>query len=152
MNRLPKGLNIIFGDRSKSLKVESCYEQEAKPWPDWITNPECWNRQEFIACVSAYLHHKNGDIAIADGHLLGILAAQIDMYVECIMKIRKEGLVTTFNAGMTSGPNPCVTIADKALYRCVQIMKELELSPKSRTGYSASYQRSKKLQRLLDGP
>jgi phage terminase small subunit len=50
------------------------------------------------------------------------------------------------------GPNPHMTIADKALNRIVQIMKELELSPKSRSGYRSNYEMSPELKRFLEGP
>jgi phage terminase small subunit len=152
MSRLPEGLNIIRGERRKSCRLALDHDLNAAVVPDWITNPHSWDRNEFIESASGYLHQKNGSVDIADRHLLGILASQIEIYIECVMRLRKDGLVTSFNAGMTSGPNPHIAIADKALNRSVQIMKELELSPKSREGYKSNSQRSSELQRLLDGP
>ena len=81
-----------------------------------------------------------------------MLASQIDIYVESVLKLRSEGLVVTFNGGVTLGPNPYMAIADRALYRSLQVMKELELSPKARDGYQSSRQISPDLQCLLDGP
>jgi phage terminase small subunit len=81
-----------------------------------------------------------------------MLASQIEIYVESILKLRSDGLVIAFNGGMTMGPNPYMAIADRALYRSVQVMKELELSPKSRDGYQSTRQLSPELQSLLDGP
>ena len=52
----------------------------------------------------------------------------------------------------TVNRNPHMTIADKALNRIVQIMKELELSPKSRSGYRSNYEMSPELKRFLEGP
>ena len=152
MSRLPEGLNIIRSDRDRPRRQAWIQDRPVAPMPDWIANPQSWNQQEFIAATSAYLYQKNGNVDIADGHLLGILASQIEIYVECVMKLRADGLVTTFNGGMTSGPSPHIAIADKVLHRCVQIMKELELSPKSRDGYKSNYQCSPELQSLLDGP
>ena len=50
------------------------------------------------------------------------------------------------------GPNPYMAIADRALCRSVQVMKELELSPKSRDGYKSTRQLSPEILSLLDGP
>jgi phage terminase small subunit len=81
-----------------------------------------------------------------------MLASQIEIYVQSISKLRSDGLVTAFNGGMTMGPNPYMAIADRALCRSVQVMKELELSPKSRDGYQSTRQLSPEILSLLDGP
>lgn len=117
----------------------------------WLEHPERWDRSVFIADASSYLRQKNGGIDAADGHLLSMLASQIDIYVESILRVRADGLLATFNGGATVGPNPYLTIADRALYRSVQVMKELELSPKSRDGYSSAHQISPELRNLLEG-
>ncbi len=119
---------------------------------DWIDRPEKWDRTMFITNASNYLQKKNGGLDTADRHLLSMLASQIDIYVESILKLRSDGLVMAYNGGMTMGPNPYMAIADRALYRSVQVMKELELSPKSRDGYLSTRQLSPELQSLLDGP
>ena len=81
-----------------------------------------------------------------------MLASQIEIYVESILKLREDGLVMAFNGGVTVGPNPHMAIADKALYRSLQVMKELELSPKSRDGYRSIRQISPDIASLLNGP
>lgn len=119
---------------------------------DWIDHPEKWDRTLFIANASSYLNKKNGGLDTADRHLISMLASQIEIYVESISKLRSDGLVMAFNGGMTVGPNPYMAIADRALYRSVQVMKELELSPKSRDGYQSTRQLSPEIRSLLDGP
>jgi phage terminase small subunit len=81
-----------------------------------------------------------------------MLASQIEIYVESILKLRAEGLVMAFNGGVTVGPNPYMAIADRALYRSLQVMKELELSPKARDGYQSARRTSSDISSLFDGP
>ena len=45
-----------------------------------------------------------------------------------------------------------MTIADKAINRVIQIMKELELSPKARAAKPTPKEISPELKRLLAGP
>jgi hypothetical protein len=122
------------------------------PTSDWIDRPEQWDRTMFIAKAINYLKKKNGCLDTADRHLLCMLASQIEIYVESILKLRSDGLVMAFNGGMTMGPNQYMAIADRPLYRSVQVMKELELSQKSRDGYQSRQQPTPELQSLLDGP
>ncbi len=89
---------------------------------------------------------------MADMQLVGMLASQIDIYVSSVKELKISGLVINFNNGVTVGSNPHMTIADKALNRVIQIMKELELSPKSRSGYRSNYEMSPELKRFLEGP
>lgn len=149
---LPTGLHIVQGVRGQSKHSRS-QDREAMPnFADWLDYPESWDRQKFLNDTSHYLNAKNCGIGIGDSHLLRMLASQIEIYIQSVVKLKNEGLVTGFNGGITSGPNPYITIADKSLNRCLQLMKELELSPKSRDGYQPKLQRTPELQSLLDGP
>ena len=66
--------------------------------------------------------------------LIGMLTHQIDLYVECLRQIAEKGLVAEYNKGVTSGPSLYFSMADKALNRILQIMKELGLTPGHRVG------------------
>jgi phage terminase small subunit len=149
--KLPENFHIV---RGRTQRIEHFVQGEcrADTTSDWLEHPERWDRAKFIAHATSYMQQKNGGIDTADGHLLSMLASQIDIYVESVLKLRSEGLVVTFNGGVTLGPNPYMAIADRALYRSLQVMKELELSPKARDGYQSSRQISPDLQCLLDGP
>jgi len=150
--KLPGNLNIIRGRPKKRTEHDSLIQPTDDPTSDWLDHPEKWDRALFIANSARYLARKNGGIDAADKHLLSMLASQIEIYVESIIRLRTEGLVITFNGGVTVGPNPHTAIADRALYRSVQVMKELELSPKSRAGYQSTRQISPAISRLLAGP
>ncbi len=150
--KLPANLHMISGRPDTRLESKELPLQMTDPTSDWLEHPERWDRTVFISCASNYLGQKNGGIDMADAHLLSMLASQIEIYVESILKLRAEGLVMTFNGGVTIGPNPHMAIADRALYRSLQVMKELELSPKSRDGYKSTSQISPELKSLLEGP
>ena len=119
---------------------------------NWINHPNQWSQTDFILQTKQYLTNKNGGIDSADEHLLCMLATQIDVYVKSIIAIQKEGMIASFNGGVTLGPNPHLAIADRALYRSLQVMKELELSPKSRDGYRPASRMSAEIKLFLDGP
>jgi len=146
-SKLPSNLNIIKSKRVKTVDVVEMPEV-----PDWFNQPELWSKEDFLTKTQNYLFKKNSVLDLADQQLLTILASQIEIYISSIGDLKKSGLVINFNNGVTVGPNPHVNIADKALNRIVQIMKELELSPKARAGYRSNYEMSPELKRLLEGP
>ena len=146
-SKLPSNLNII-----KESKSSSSVEPDEASISTWLDEPGSWNRKNFLEKTQTYLFKKNGVLDMADIQLIGMLASQIEIYVSSVQELKSSGLVINFNNGVTMGPNPHMTIADKALNRIVQIMKELELSPKSRSGYRSNYEMSPELKRFLDGP
>lgn len=146
-SKLPSNLNII----RESIRHPP-NEPEELVMPSWLDDPDSWCRDDFLEKTKSYLFKKNGVLDMADMQLVGMLASQIEIYVSSVRELKSSGLVITFNNGVTVGPNPHMTIADKALNRIVQIMKELELSPKSRSGYRSNYEMSPELKRLLEGP
>lgn len=150
--KLPANLLIVRERTDRGSQPDAQPERMTDPTSDWLKHPETWDRAVFIDHATSYLRQKNGSVDTADGHLLSMLASQIDIYVESILKLRSEGLVVNFNGGVTMGPNPYMAIADRALYRSLQVMKELELSPKAREGYQSNRQISPAVRSLLDGP
>jgi len=150
--KLPANLHIVRDHTDWPTNQGAPLEQAPDPTSDWLEQPERWDRAVFIAHASDYLRQKNGLLDTADAHLLSMLASQIEIYVESILKLRAEGLVMAFNGGVTVGPNPYMAIADRALYRSLQVMKELELSPKARDGYQSARRTSSDISSLFDGP
>lgn len=144
--------HIVHERRQVNPHTESVNEDADDFTSEWLDHPDRWDRQSFIACATVYLQQKNGGVDFADKHLLSMLASQIEVYVQSILNLRVQGLTMNFNGGVTVGPNPCMAIADKALYRIVQVMKELELSPRSRDGYQSRQRISPELRSLLNGP
>lgn len=151
MSALRTGRTLVAG-ASQSDLPQSATKAAAGPWQDWLGAPGSWNLEEFQAAARHYLLEKNGDFSESDAHLLAMLAFQISVYVECVTKLTQEGLVTVFNNGVTLGPNPHAALADKALNRSLQLMKELQLSPKARGSYRPKSTYSPELRSLLEGP
>ena len=146
-SKLPSNLNIV-----KESEISPSIETDEAAIVSWLDEPDSWNRDYFLEKTKRYLFKKNGVLDMADIQLVGMLASQIEIYVSSVQELKSSGLVINFNNGVTMGPNPHMTIADKALNRVVQIMKELELSPKSRSGYRSNYEISPELKRFLEGP
>jgi P27 family predicted phage terminase small subunit len=146
-SKLPSNLNIV-----KESEISPSIETDEVAIVSWMDEPDSWNRDYFLEKTKNYLFKKNGVLDMADIQLVGMLASQIEIYVSSVQELKSSGLVINFNNGVTMGPNPHMTIADKALNRVVQIMKELELSPKSRSGYRSNYEISPELKRFLEGP
>lgn len=146
-SRLPSNLNIIKSKRVKTVDVV-----EMPEIPDWVNQPALWSKQDFLTKTQNYLFKKNGVLDLADQQLLTMLVSQIEIYISSVQDLKKSGLVINFNNGVTIGPNPHINIADKALNRIVQIMKELELSPKARSGYRSNYEMSAEMKQFLEGP
>jgi phage terminase small subunit len=145
--RLPPGLNI-----DKPQFIEEEYIEESTCLTRWMNQPDQWDREEFLRLTKQHLFKTNGRFDLADSQLVGMLASQIDIYITSIRELKVSGLVVYFNNGVTMGPSPHLTIADKALNRVLQIMKILELSPKARAGRPAPQEISPEIQRFLAGP
>jgi P27 family predicted phage terminase small subunit len=132
-NRLPAELHIVHGTKA---------EHKAKPLPEkirqrvpkaeWLDDPTEWDRDAFIQETSEFLWDTYGIGSNQDKHILAALAMQLDIYVQCCQGIREGGIVVTFNGGVNTGPNPFITVGDKALARAIVLMNELGLTPKSR--------------------
>jgi P27 family predicted phage terminase small subunit len=145
--RLPPNLNIVKNVRKKSTESKT-----ANLMPNYLGNPDEWDKAAFFESTKQFLLKKNGVLDIADIQLIEMLASQIEIYFASVCELKTAGLIINFNNGVTLGPNPYMNIADKALNRIVQVMKELELSPKARAGYRSNYEISPELKRLIEGP
>ena len=101
---------------------------------DWLTNPNDWDKDDFVADIVKFIEQTQGSNAYPNLVLIGLLANQIDIYVQCAREMSKTGLVEFYNKGATSGPSLHFSMADKALNRILQLMKELGLTPSHRVG------------------
>ena len=127
---LPPNLHMVHRTSKKvrefvTPKVLTC---------DWLTSPEAWEKEKFSNNIVEFIEQTQGLNAYPDMVLIGVLTHQIDIYVECARQMAQKGLVEDYNKGVTSGPSLYFSIADKALNRIMQIMKELGLTPGHRVG------------------
>ncbi len=126
----PSSFHIVHSNPKKQKqviapKVLTC---------DWITSPEAWEKEKFSSNIVEFIEQTQGLNAYPDIVLIGMLTHQIDLYVECSRQIAEKGLVADYNKGVTYGPSLYFSMADKALNRILQIMKELGLTPGHRVG------------------
>jgi hypothetical protein len=147
--KLPSSFHIVHSKPKKQRqviapKVLTC---------DWLTSPEAWEKEKFSNNIVEFIEQTQGLNAYPDMVLIGMLTHQIDLYVECSRQIAEKGLVADYNKGVTSGPSLYFSMADKALNRILQIMKELGLTPGHRVGVVKSVTReSLEMEAFLAGP
>jgi phage terminase small subunit len=120
--------------------------------PDWMSGIDAWDEDRFLASAKKFLLAKNKVVDASDVQLLAMLSTQIGLYVNSIIAINREGAVIAFNKGVTLGPNPHISIADKALNRVLQLMKELELTPRSKEGFKSNVEFTDEFLSFMAGP
>ena len=146
---LPSSFHIVRSNPKKQRqviapKVLTC---------DWLTSPDAWEKEKFSNNIVEFIEQTQGLNAYPDMVLIGMLTHQIDLYVECSRQIAEKGLVADYNKGVTSGPSLYFSMADKALNRILQIMKELGLTPGHRVGVVKSVTKeSLEIEAFLAGP
>ena len=146
---LPPSFHIVQSSPKKQRqvivpKVLTC---------DWLTSPEAWEKEKFSNNIVEFIEQTQGLNAYPDMVLIGLLTHQIDLYVECSRQIGEMGLVADYNKGVTTGPSLYFSMADKALNRILQIMKELGLTPGHRVGVVRSTTpESLEMEAFLAGP
>jgi len=139
VQRTPKKLREVVAP-----KVLNC---------DWLKSPEAWEKEKFSNNILEFIEQTQGLNAYPDMVLIGLLTHQIDLYVECSRQIAVKGLVADYNKGVTTGPSLYFSMADKALNRILQIMKELGLTPGHRVGVVKSVTKeSLEMEAFLAGP
>lgn len=91
-------------------------------------------QKKFTNDIVTFIEQSQGVNAYPSMVLIGMLAHQIDLYVQCTHQLAQAGLVEEYNKGVTSGPSLYFSMADKALNRVLQLMKELGLTPSHQIG------------------
>jgi hypothetical protein len=120
---------------------------------NWLIDPDKWQKERFSAEIIQFIENSQGINAYPNMVLIGMLAHQIDLYVECTKQIAQKGLIEGYNKGATTGPSIYFNMADKALNRIIQIMKELGITPMHRIGQvKVKSQESIDIEAFLAGP
>ena len=127
---IPTNLHIVKSS-TKQLRIGSPVMELAC---DWLSDPSSWDKEKFISDIVTFIEQSQGVNAYPNMVLIGMLAHQIDLYVQCTQQLVQTGLVEAYNKGVTSGPSLYFSMADKALNRVLQLMKELGLTPSHRVG------------------
>lgn len=121
------------------------------PIAEWLDNPNAWSKTQFFEETAEFMYEVYGVGCSQDRHLLGMLADQVETYVNCSHQINKDTLLVAQNDGKTIGANPWVSIREKTLIRIVALMNELGLTPKNRLASNKS-PASTALTDFLKGP
>jgi phage terminase small subunit len=156
MNKKPPELHLIDGTkpRGKSTQNVATIPEKLKqriPEAEWLESPDAWDRKKFIAETSEFLSEMYGIGTNQDKHSLGMLADQIETYIDCMKGLKETGLVMDFNDGKTVGMSPYVSIKNKAATLIIQLMNELGLTPRGRLSSSKSTE-SESAAKFLRGP
>jgi phage terminase small subunit len=131
MNSFPEyNFNIVKADKNS---IHKKVKKTFLPL-DWMKNHNEWNRGKFISDIVNFIELTQTENTFPNMVLLEMLGSQVDVYIQCMKKIEEFGLVESFNKGATTGASVYFTIADKALNRALQIMKELGITPSHRIG------------------
>lgn len=108
------------------------------PLAEWLDNPSEWSKTKFFEETAEFMFEVYGIGCAHDRHLLGMLADQVETYVNCSHQINADTLLVEQNDGKTIGANPWVSIREKTLIRIVALMNELGLTPKNRLAANKS--------------
>ena len=117
---------------SQKIRHQSLPSQELTF--DWLSDPNEWDKDKFCSDIVNFIEQTQGANAYPNIVLIGMLSHQIELYVECARQLALKGLVADYNKGVTIGPSLYFSMADKALNRVLQIMKELGITPRHRVG------------------
>ena len=112
---------------NKSITKAKSHINARIPFCEWLDKPSLWDRRAFVKETSDYLWDKGQIGSNLDSHLLGAIAAQMEIFVNCWDHIQKNGLIQEFR-NETIGQNPHLAIGDKALARAVVLMNEIGLT------------------------
>lgn len=141
---LPSNLKLIKSEK-KSHQGDLVQQNLINP-EQWLSNPEGWNRASYVEQILELLGPRP---SIATTSKVFMLASQVEVFVTCQLNIKQHGLTVRQNNGVTLGQNPHFKISDAALYRAVQLMKDLGLTAESQ---SPLQYRNPELADLLAGP
>lgn len=120
---------------------------------DWLSNPDKWDKDQFSNDMITFIEQTQGANAYPNMVLIGMLSHQIELYVECARQLALKGLVADYNKGVTIGPSLYFSMADKALNRVLQIMKELGITPSHLVGAVKSRSpEALELEEFMQGP
>lgn len=153
MNRKPPELHIIDGTKSRTGNTRTLPDaiKQRIPRAEYMDNPDAWDKEKFVEETAEFLYETYGIGNKVDKHTLYMLAENLDLFIKATKGIAKNGIVTTFNNGATVGPNPYISIRNKAHTLIIQTMNELGLTPRSRLS-AGKVEESSPLAQFLKGP
>ncbi len=148
-SNIPAGFHII----RSSCKQPYAADKKIELNYDWLSDPVKWDKENFTRDLSRFIEQSQGVNAYPNTVLIGMLAHQIDLYVQCTHHLSQTGLIEAYNKGVTTGPSLYFSMADKALNRVLQLMKELGLTPSHRIGnIRSTTPEALEFEALLAGP
>ena len=100
-SNIPMNLHIVHSSPKELITTIPITELNA----DWLNNPEVWDKEKFILDIIKFIEQTQGDNAYPNTVLIGMLAHQIDLYVQCTRQMSQTGLVEAYNKGVTFGPS-----------------------------------------------
>lgn len=118
----------------------------------YLSKFENFSETDFFELNRQMLLEKYGYENDVQLQLLAMLAKQVSLYTQSMRDLRMSGTVITFNNGVTLGPNPHISIADKSLNRIIQILKELRLIETEKVDVDLGSERSFCVNKFLKGP
>ena len=121
------------------------------PFADWLDHPENWDKKKFVKDTADYLFDVYGIGDNQNQHTLGMLADQMEVYIQCNIQMKDQPLVIVTNDGKTAAPNPLLGIRAKAFEIALKLMTELGLTPKARLSSNKTKETSS-IDTLLRGP
>ena len=131
--KLPPEIHLIHG--SKGMNAGTLLPDHVKhriPFAEWLEYPDDFSRERFVKETADYLWEVYGIGSEQDRHTLGMLADQMQTYVNARAQQAKHPLIVKINDGKTYAPNPYISVANEAMKNSVKLMNELGLTPKSR--------------------
>lgn len=153
MNRKPLELHLVEGTKPEYKGVGLLPEKLRKriPKAEWVDNPQGWDKAKFLDETADFLFDAYGIGNDQDRHTLGMLADQIETYIQCTEQLKVQGLLQENNGGSTVGANPHFGIRAKTMTIIIQLMNELGLTPRSRLASQKSAEDSPAA-KFLKGP
>lgn len=151
-SRLPPELHVVHGTRAKHKDMLLPDDiKDRVPTCEWIDDFEKWDKVKFQEEMSDFLWETYGIGCKQDRHILGAIAYNMDVFVQCARGMAKTEVLTHFNGGQNVGVNPLFLAGDRAMARVQSLMGELGLTPKSRLA-GGKKQEGGKYASLLSGP
>jgi len=150
MNRLPPELHIVQGSvqTHKGTTLPDRIRQRI-PKADWFDNPEAWDADKFIRETSDFLWDSYGIGADQHKHILAACAAQLEIYIQSRIGLKKTGLLAKIKEGKI-GKSPYLEIGDRALMRATMLMNDMGLTPRGQL--TSTKQEGGKYADFLAGP
>jgi len=98
----------------------------------WLIDYSIWDKGKFYDAISEYMFHNVPESHQTDGHLIAMLTETMATYIECVIVIKSDGLISYNQQGNIIGKSPFVKIMHTQLALILKIMRELKLLPKDR--------------------